>query len=156
MTTESLLEALRSPLGQELEPHHFDKLRELAKEVEFEEDHIIFSEHQPSEDFYLILSGGIALEIVIGGRPMCVQTLSSGDELGWAAVLMRDGWHFQARCTCPVRAWAFHGPALLEACKQDTAFGFALMRRLLEVVAGRLEATRLQLLEVFKLKAKLA
>ena len=56
----------------------------------------------------------------------------------------------------PVRALAIHGPDLLEACRQDTAFGFALMRRLLEVVAGRLQATRLQLLEIFKIKAKLA
>ena len=156
MTTESFLEALRSPLGQELEAHHFDKLIRLSKEVEFEEDQIIFSEDQPCEDFYLILSGGIALEIVISSRVICVQTLRSGDELGWAAVLMRQGWHFQARCTCPVRALAFRGPVLLEACKQDTGFGFALMRRLLEVVAGRLDATRLQLLEIFKIKANLA
>jgi CRP-like cAMP-binding protein len=156
VTTESLLEALRSPLAQELEPQHFDKLKELAAEVDFREDEIIFREQEECDEFYLILSGRVALEMVLRGRVVCVQMLSAGDELGWSSVLMRYGRHFQARCTCPVLALAVHGPDLLEACKQDTAFGFAIMRRLLEVVAGRLQATRLQLLEIFNIKANLA
>ena len=156
MTTESLLEALRSPLAQELEPHHFDKLSRMALEVEFEAGQIIFRESEECDDFYLLLSGSVALEIVVLKRVICVQTLGAGDEFGWSSVLMRDGRHFQARCTHPARALALHGPELLEACKQDPVFGFALMRRLLEVVSGRLQSTRLQLLEIFTIKAPLA
>ena len=69
MTTESLLEALRTPLGQALEPDLFDQLRTISKEVEFEKDHIIFRENEDCDEFYLLLSGSVALEIVALGRP---------------------------------------------------------------------------------------
>jgi CRP/FNR family transcriptional regulator, cyclic AMP receptor protein len=153
MTTESLLEALRTPLGQALEPDLFDQLRKISKEVEFEKDDIIFRENEDCDEFYLLLSGSVALEIVALGRTICVQTLGPGDELGWSSMLMREGKQFQARAIGPVRALEFQGPALMEACIQNPAFGFGLMRRLLEVVSGRLHSTRMQLLEVFKLSA---
>ena len=38
---------------------------------------------------------------------------------------------------------------MLEACREDTQFGFAVMQRLLGVVAERLQATRLQLLDMY-------
>jgi CRP-like cAMP-binding protein len=85
-----------------------------------------------------------------------VQTLSAGDELGWSALLMGSGKHFQARALEPVEALAFEGSELLAACKEDTAFGFAFMQRLLAVVAGRLQATRLQVLDLYSPVAKRA
>jgi CRP/FNR family transcriptional regulator, cyclic AMP receptor protein len=153
MTTESLLEALRTPLGQSLAPDLFDQLRKISKEVEFEKDHIIFREDEDCDDFYLLLSGSVALEIGVRGGTICVQTLGPGDELGWSSMLMREAKQFQARAMGPVRALAFHGPELMEACMKNPAFGFGLMRRLLEVVSGRLHSTRMQLLEVLRLRA---
>jgi hypothetical protein len=49
----------------------------------------------------------------------------------------------------PVRALAFDGVQLLEACDNDNAFGYAVTRALLKVVARRLHATRIQLLDVY-------
>ena len=45
---------------------------------------------------------------------------------------------------------------LLAACREDKAFGFALMYRLLGVVSERLQATRLQLLDMHSPVAKRA
>jgi CRP/FNR family cyclic AMP-dependent transcriptional regulator len=156
MTTETLSEALQSPLGQRLEPRHFSKLMAMGTEVDFRENDIVFREDEECRTLYLLLSGTVALEAPILGRLLCVQKLHAGDELGWASLLMGYGRHFQARCLSPVRAMAFDGAILLDACNADPAFGFALMYRLLEVVAGRLEATRVQLLQVFDLKLKIA
>jgi CRP-like cAMP-binding protein len=155
MTTETFYEALQSPLGQTLEQRHFDKLMAMGTEVEFPEDHIIFREDEECQQLYVLLSGAVALEAPISGRLLCVQKLGAGDEVGWASLLMGYGRHFQARCLTSVRAIGFDGAALLEACRADTSFGFALMYRLLEVVAGRLEATRVQLLQIFDLKLKI-
>lgn len=156
MTAGTRLESLQSPLIEELEPRHIEKLSEMATEVEFDEGEIIFREGGECDQFYLLLSGRVALEILIPGRPVRVQTLTMGDELGWSSVLMREGRHFQARCAEPVRALCFDGTQLLEECKRDPAFGMALMHRLLAVVAGRLQATRLQLLDVFRMKERIA
>ncbi len=155
MTTETFSEALQSPLAQQLETRHFNKLMGMAAEVEFREDEVIFREDEECEYLYLLLSGTVALEAPISGRLLCVQKLGAGDEIGWPSVLMGYDRHFQVRCLSPARALAFNGSKLLEACKEDTAFGFALMYRLLEVVGGRLEATRAQLLQIFDLKLKL-
>jgi CRP-like cAMP-binding protein len=78
-----------------------------------------------------------------------VQTLFAGDELGWSALLMGRGKHFQARTLERVDALAFEGTELLAACHEDTLFGFTLTQRLLGVVAERLQSTRLQLLDMY-------
>ena len=133
-----------------------DRLAAFAKDVMFSRDHVVFHEGDECSEFYLIVSGRIALEVEEPGHTLRVQTLSEGDELGWSALLMSAGKHFQARALEPVEALAFDGPKLLAAFKEDTAFGFAFMCRLLDVVAGRLQATRLQLHDMYSPVAKRA
>jgi CRP/FNR family cyclic AMP-dependent transcriptional regulator len=156
-----LTQALRAMLQkhhfvEEFEPRHVEKLATLAKEVRFTRDQIIFREGGECSEYYLIVSGRVALEIEAPDHTLRVQTLSAGDELGWSALLMGSGKHFQARALEPVEALAFEGSELLAACNEDTAFGFAFMQRLLAVVAGRLQATRLQVLDLYSPVAKRA
>ena len=147
---ESLLTLLRHhPFVAEFEPRHIERFSELGREVRFDRDHIIFREGDESSQFYLIVTGLVSLEIAAPGHTFRVQTLFAGDELGWSALLMGRGKHFQARTLERVDALAFEGEELLAACREDTAFGFAFMLRLLSVVAGRLQATRLQVLDMY-------
>jgi CRP-like cAMP-binding protein len=69
---------------------------------------------------------------------------------------MGSGKHFQARALERVEALALDGGALLTTCKRDPQFGFVLMQRLLGVVAERLQATRLQLHDMYSPVAKRA
>ncbi len=154
MQTKSLREILKEHAFLEgFKPEHIDKMAELALEVQFGRDQIIFREGQESGLFFLILSGRIALEVSAPGRILRVQTLEAGEELGWSSVLGEGGKHFQARSLETVRALAFEGARLRQACEQDPSFGYALMKRLLKVVAERLQATRLQLLDVYAPRA---
>jgi len=86
---------------------------------------------------------------VAPGHTFRVQTLFAGDELGWSALLMGSGKQFQARVLERSDMLAFQAADLLAACREDPAFGFALMQRLLAVVAERLQATRVQLLDMY-------
>lgn len=138
------------------EPAHVDKLAALANPVSFARDHVLFHEGDECNDFYMIISGMIALEVEEPGSTLRVQTLAAGDELGWSALLMASGKYFQARALEPVEALAFNGPDLLAECKRDPAFGFAFMYRLLGVVAARLQATRLQVHDLYSPVAKRA
>jgi CRP-like cAMP-binding protein len=146
----------KHPFVEEFQPEHIEKLTALATEVRFERDHVIFHEGDECHDFYLIVEGRVALEIEAPGHTFRVQTLHAGDELGWSAILMGRGKHFQARALQPVQALAFDGATLLDACREDTAFGFALMYRMVGVVSERLQATRLQLLDMYSPVAKRA
>ena len=139
----------RHPFVREFEPRHVERLAGLARDVRFDRDHVIFREGDDCSEFYLIVTGLVALEIAAPGHTFRVQTLFAGDELGWSALLMGSGKQFQARALERVDALAFEGADLLAACREDTAFGFALMQRLLAVVAERLQATRIQLLDMY-------
>ena len=147
---ETVLEMLRHhPFVGEFEPRHVEKLATMAKDVRFEREQILFREGDECSEFYMIVSGLVALEIAAPGHIFRVQTLFAGDELGWSALLMGRGKHFQARTLENVHALAFEGTELLAACREDPHFGFILMQRLLGVVAERLQATRLQLLDMY-------
>jgi len=157
MTKETLMTVLhKHPFVEEFQEAHIEKLAALAKEVEFTRDQVIFHEGDDFHDFYLIVQGRVALEIEAPDHTFRVQTLSAGDELGWSAILMGRGKHFQARALQDVKALAFDGASLIDACRDDKAFGFALMYRMLGVVSERLQATRLQLLDMYSPVAKRA
>jgi CRP-like cAMP-binding protein len=150
MTKETLLSVLQKhPFVEEFQPQHIEKLATMAKQVQFAPDQIIFREGDECSDFYLIVKGRVGLEMAPPGHTLRVQTLSAGDELGWSAVLMGRGKFFQARALDDVHALAIDGTMLLASCRDDKAFGFALMYRMLGVVSERLQATRLQVLDMY-------
>ena len=157
MPKEALLAVLsRQPFVEEFQPQHIEKLTEFAREVRFDRDQVIFHEGDECQEFYLIVKGRVAVEIEAPGHTLRVQTLAAGDELGWSAILMGRGKYFQGRALEDVDALAFDGPTVLDACREDKAFGFALMYRMLGVVSERLQATRLQLLDMYSPIAKRA
>lgn len=150
MTSVQTLIAIlsRYPFAEELQPHHLEKLCRMAHDVPFAKNEIIFREGDECNVFYLLTSGKVVLEMPIQGCALAIETLGPGDELGWSSMLMRDRRHFQARAVEPVHTLAFDGTTLNQACKEDPEFGHALLYRLLGVVARRLQATRMRLVEM--------
>ena len=150
MKEANLIEAIRNhPFSEDFLPQHLEKLAELAQLARFERDQFIFREGDESSFFYLLVSGKVALEVTALGRTLRVQTVGEGEELGWSSALPARGKQFQARALGTVKAIVFDGARLREACAQDCSFGYAMMKRLLLVVAGRLQATRMQLLDMY-------
>jgi CRP/FNR family cyclic AMP-dependent transcriptional regulator len=156
MTEPVVVLLQRHPFVEEFQPQHIEKLASMAMRVRFERDQVIFRENDECGEFYLIISGLVALEIAAPDHTLRVQTLSAGDELGWSAILMGRRKHFQARALERAEALGFDGGELLAACKQDAVFGYALMHRLLGVVSERLQATRLQVMDMYSPVAKRA
>ena len=155
--TQSLLQALeRHPFAAELSAEHRAKLAEMAREVRFTTNEVIFREGDDYSVFYLLGRGLVALELEVPGHVLRVQTLHGGDELDWSAVLPHAGKHFQARALNDVEALAFEGSELLAQFQRDPAFGLAFMLRLMGVVSERLRATRMQLLDMYSPVAKRA
>jgi CRP/FNR family transcriptional regulator, cyclic AMP receptor protein len=147
--TDSVLDAVQNhPFTQGLTPEHCATLAGLARHASFGKDEIIFQEGDPKHEFFLLLSGRVSLEMLVQGKTLRVHTLEAGDELGWSAVLMGGGKRFQARALEPVESLAFDGYALLERCRADTGFGYKIMHRLLGVVSERLQAARMQVLDM--------
>ncbi len=134
----------RSPFFECFQPKHLEKLSALASRLHFTQDQVIFREDNDSSQFYVILSGRVALEVEADGRKVLIQTLYAGDELGWSAMLNRTK-QFQARALEPVELLCFEVSPLRDACDSNPYFARAFFERLLAVVAERLQSTRLQL-----------
>lgn len=137
------------PFLKGLSEEHVGKLMALAGEARFSADDIIFREGEKSDFFYLILSGKVALEVRTSGHVLRVQTLEVGDELGWSSFLEDEPKRFQARALVRVHALKFEGAQLRKACAEDRELGHALEHRLLQVVSSRLQATLLQLSDIY-------
>lgn len=157
MTSESVSTILhRHPFVSGFQPRHVDKLSAMGKIASFKPDEIIFREGEACNKFYLLVSGPVSLELALPRNVIQIQRIGAGDGLGWSAALVGRGKHFQARALDEVEALYFEGPEVLAACREDPEFGFAFMLRLLDVVASRLRATRVQLVDMHSPVARLS
>jgi CRP/FNR family transcriptional regulator, cyclic AMP receptor protein len=150
MEMQQIVETLGAhPFVRGLPPQHIEKLAGLASEIRFQDDQIIFRQADVSNLFCLVVSGKIGIEVNAPGRTFRIQTIGEGETFGWSSMLGGREKQFQARALGAVRALAFDGAKLREACESDCGLGYAIMQRLLRVVADRLQALRLQLLDVY-------
>ncbi len=149
MNNETPLQVLRRhPFVKGLQEHEIEQLGTLAREVRYERGHVLFGEGEESTQFYLIVSGSVALEIAPPSGVFIVDTLAAGDEFGWSSV-MGQGTVYQARALSDMDVLAFNAGELRALCEADKAFGYELMRRLLGVVSDRLQVTRLHLMDTY-------
>lgn len=152
MGRDTLVHTLRSSLlFESLEPQHLDKVVALAQEMSWPEDRVIFREGEPDDRLYLVLEGLVALEISIPGRGRAtILTVGPNEVLGWSAAVPEvEKKTASARTLQPTRAIAIGAAALYAACEQDHDLGYHVYRALASVIASRLKATRLQLLDVY-------
>lgn len=100
--------------------------------------------------FRLVLAGRAAVELASPDRdPLVVATVHEGDVIGWSWLYPPHVAHFDVIALDPVRAVSIDAGELRTACAADHDLGFEIAYRLGRVVAARLEATRLQLMDVY-------
>jgi CRP-like cAMP-binding protein len=123
---------------------------ECARYVEFDADEFIFRQGEEADQFYLIRGGRVTLEIPTPqAGPIILQTAGQGDFLGWSWMITPYRWHFDARAVEPTRAIALDGKDLREKCDADHDLGYEVIRRVASIMEQRLQATRLQLLDIY-------
>jgi CRP-like cAMP-binding protein len=92
----------------------------------------------------------VAVETFAPNRgPIVIQTLRDGDLLGWSWLIAPYRRRFDARAVELTRAIAIDGQCIRGRCEEDHHFGYELMKRVTHVMDKRLQATRLQLLDVY-------
>jgi len=138
------------PLLKGCEPRYIQLLADCARRAEFSTDELIFRQGDEADQFYLIRRGRVALEIPTPqGDPIILQTAGKGDFLGWSWMITPYRWHFNARAVELTRAVALNGKRLREKCESDHHLGYEVIRRVAGIMDRRLQATRLQLLDIY-------
>lgn len=110
----------------------------------------LFEEGQSADTFHLIRYGRVAIEVYApNGGAVTIQTLGEGDVVGWSWLFPPYRWQHDARALELTRTLAFDGACLRGKCEDDPKLGFELMKRFSRVMTDRLNAARLQLLDVY-------
>lgn len=101
------------PFWKGLDPHYFPRLNACASDARFGLQQQIFLEGSDADRFYLIHSGRVALETFMPGTGVItIQTIGTGEALGWSWLFPSYRWHFSARSIDETEAVAFDAQAL--------------------------------------------
>lgn len=156
MKTETLTKA--EPLATRVALHPFLAgmsrtqlmlLSDCAIAVHFKKGQTILREGDFANRFYLIESGRVVLESGESlGEPVMVDTIGSGDLLGWSWMFQPYVWRFTARAAEPTGAIFFYGTILREYCERDHSLGYELFKRVTPIMLRRLQAARTKMLGV--------
>lgn len=130
-----------------------EKLRFIAgcaSNVRFDEGKFLFREGEDANTFYIIRAGKVALETFSPKHgAVTIQTLREGDVLGWSWLFPPYRWHFDAKALELTRAISLDGKCLRKKCEEDHDLGYELMKRMSDVIIRTLQATRMQVLELY-------
>jgi CRP-like cAMP-binding protein len=141
------------PFFNGLEMRHFQLLVGCASNVRFEPGQFVFREGEEANQFYLIRHGKVTLEIHAPPRgSIIIQTLEEGDVLGWSWLFPPYRWKFSAKAIELTRVIALDGKCLRGKSEEDHDLGYELLKRFARVVQERLDATRLQLINVYEVE----
>jgi len=152
MESQDLKESIRKhPFLDGMNESLVGTLASCASNVVLPAGAYIFREGEEARVFYLIRTGKITLKIHAGEKgPIGIQTVSPGEVLGWSWLISPYRWHFDAFAIEEARAFALDATCLKSKCEADHSFGYEMLRRFSEVLGRRLEATRYQLLDVYR------
>lgn len=132
------------------DPHFHHMYFECATFERYGLGEIVFREGQPAEHFYLIHTGRIALETFApGAGNLTIQTLNPGDALGASWLFPPYTWHFSAKTVEPCEMIALGAAYLRDRIEENPLFGRDLVLRVAQILLQRLQATRLQLLDLY-------
>ena len=151
METIGAMEVLReTPLTAGLGHPERRRLAQLCQVRRAEPGDVLLREGNQTTHLGIVRSGRIGLRLQVPGRgSTTVLTVEAGDVFGWSAVVPPYRATSTAIAIEPSEVLICEARALRDALDEDEDLAAALYPRILQAVARRLEATRLQLLDVF-------
>jgi CRP/FNR family cyclic AMP-dependent transcriptional regulator len=147
-TLEQLISA--SSIFAGMTPSQLQLIAGCGRNQHVEGGTLLLREGEPADTFFLIRHGKVSLELhAPAGGPLVIETLDDGEVVGWSWLFAPYRWHLDGRALSPCSLVAFDGACLRGKCEQDHELGYELMKRFAANLIDRLQATRLQLLDVY-------
>ena len=116
----------------------------------YKPEELMAREGSSADDLFVIRKGRVALLMHSSERgTLQAGTLDAGDVLGWSFLVPPYRWPVEARAVQTAHVIRMDGKCLRDKCNEDPALGYELMQRFAVLIANQLNATRLQLLDVY-------
>jgi CRP-like cAMP-binding protein len=151
LSSPDLVAALASSwFGGGLSPEAVARLASIATRREVPAGTELFHEGQVTDALSIILSGRVALRTLVPERGMVtILTAEPGDIVGWSAVVPPHRATSVGIAIEPVTLLELPGDALRKLLREDHPLAASVYPRVMQAMARRLAATRLQLLDLF-------
>ncbi|HET6533863.1 MAG TPA: cyclic nucleotide-binding domain-containing protein [Actinoplanes sp.] len=150
MTGEVAARVASHPFTAGLAAEHLRTLCEAAAPLSYPPGKRIFAEGGAADRFWLLERGSVALDLRVPGRgDQVIETLVAGTVLGWSWMNPPYRWQFGAVAREHTDTVAFDAASVRRRCDTDPAFGYAILQLFTPVITGRLQATRLRLLDLY-------
>jgi CRP/FNR family transcriptional regulator, cyclic AMP receptor protein len=121
-----------------------------ARNVHFHPGDHLFHEGDPADAFFVVRHGRVSLEVrAPAGPPVVVDVVQDDDVVGWSWLVPPHRWMFDARATDQTSAIAFDAVCLREKAATDPVVGYALLQRVVTVMADRVQSARVRLLDLY-------
>jgi CRP/FNR family transcriptional regulator, cyclic AMP receptor protein len=141
----------KHPLFNQLDSVYLKLIAGCAKNVVIKLDQYIFREGEAADFFYVIRDGRVNIESYSPKTgSVTIQSCSDGEVIGWSSLFAPFRWHFDARAMVQTRLVALDAKCLRTKFEKDHNLGYEMMIILTKVLADRLDATRMQLLDVYE------
>jgi CRP/FNR family transcriptional regulator, cyclic AMP receptor protein len=147
-TIADLLE--QEPALGALAPAHRATIAGCARNRVAEPGEELMREGDPADAFFVVREGGVAIVMQVPGRgEVTLETLQSGDLLGWSWLVPPYRNAFGARALGLTRLVSLDAACLRGKCEADPALGYDLLKLLSGVFTRRLRDARLRLLDLY-------
>ena len=139
------------PFFRGLPIEHVQTLVGCASQARFGAGQFIFHMGDEANRFYLIRHGRVALELSTAERgAIVIETIGENEALGWSWLLPPYRWNLDARAVEQVLAFSFDAACLRGKFEADHDLGYEMYVRFAPVMAQRLQAARVQVLDVHR------
>lgn len=140
---------LDHPFFEGVDPGAVATLAGCATLVHVETGRYLFRDHEPADAFYLLRHGSIALQLHTPTGEMILDTAHDDEVVGWSWAVPPYRWTFDACATAPTGAIRFDAVCVRDLCARDPALGYALLQRVVQVMARRVHSARVRLLDLY-------
>jgi CRP/FNR family cyclic AMP-dependent transcriptional regulator len=139
------------PFFAGLAPEDLALVAECARRGRFEAGEFLAREGELAAEFFLVLEGRVAISLPAPrGDRLVVETIEAGEVVGWSWLLPPHIWMYDVSATAPVEALVMDGWCLRGKCDADPRLGYDLMQRFSRLMATRLAATRMQMMDLYR------
>jgi len=140
----------KHPAFKDLSPEHTAIVAKYASAQQFKAGVLIFNQDEPADQFFMITEGKVTVEIpALYGAPVIIETLGSGEVLGWSWLFPPYKWHFAARAAEDTTTFQIDGKRLRQECDQDPVLGYAVVMCVAKFMMERLSASRQRVMDLF-------
>jgi CRP-like cAMP-binding protein len=130
---------------------HLKIIAQCGKLAFYKKDQFLIREGTHADMFFVIRTGEAAIEAFAPGRgPILISTIKTNGIVGYSWLFPPFQSCFDVRARTDVKVIALDGKCLHSKSTEDHELGYSLMSRFASIILQRLQNTRRQLVDVYR------